>query len=108
MAGGTPSSGIAIVGSGVAGLHLALLLQRQGIPVTLYSDKTAVARSQPPPGRAATPARRLKRRSVNVRACDVDLAPGTAPVDLQAAQSAMQTGPTIRRIHGTRRSPREP
>ena len=26
---------------GVAGLHLALLLQRQGIPVTLYSDKTA-------------------------------------------------------------------
>ena len=41
MAGGTPSSGVAIVGSGVAGLHLALLLQRQGIPVTLYSDKTA-------------------------------------------------------------------
>ena len=40
--------------------------------------------------------------------CDVDLAPGTVPVDLRAAQSAMQTGPTIRRIHGTRRSPREP
>jgi glycine/D-amino acid oxidase-like deaminating enzyme len=41
MAGGTRSSGIAIVGSGVAGLHLALLLQKQGIPVTLYSDQTA-------------------------------------------------------------------
>ena len=41
MAGGTQSSGIAIVGSGVAGLHLALLLQQEGIPVTLYSDKTA-------------------------------------------------------------------
>jgi 2-polyprenyl-6-methoxyphenol hydroxylase-like FAD-dependent oxidoreductase len=41
MAGGTRSSGIAIVGSGVAGLHLALLLQQQGIPVTLYSDQTA-------------------------------------------------------------------
>ncbi|TVZ06820.1 monooxygenase [Trebonia kvetii] len=41
MAGGTPSSGIAIVGSGVAGLHLALLLQQQAIPVTLYSDQTA-------------------------------------------------------------------
>ncbi len=41
MADGTRSSGIAIVGSGVAGLHLALLLQQQGIPVTLYSDKTA-------------------------------------------------------------------
>src|ERR1700733_6173750 len=41
MAGGTPSSGVAIIGSGVAGLHLALLLQKQGIPVPLYSDKTA-------------------------------------------------------------------
>jgi 2-polyprenyl-6-methoxyphenol hydroxylase-like FAD-dependent oxidoreductase len=41
MAGSTRSSGIAIVGSGVAGLHLALLLQRQDIPVTLYSDQTA-------------------------------------------------------------------
>ena len=41
MVGGTPSSGVAIIGSGVAGLHLALLLQKQGIPVTLYSDKTA-------------------------------------------------------------------
>src|ERR1700746_1298580 len=41
MAGGTPSSGVAIVGSGGAGLHLALLLQKQGIPVTIYSDKTA-------------------------------------------------------------------
>src|ERR1700722_3321775 len=29
------------IGSGVAGLHLALLLQKQGIPVTIYSDKTA-------------------------------------------------------------------
>ena len=41
MAGGSGSSGIAIVGSGVAGLHLALLLQQQGIPATIYSDKTA-------------------------------------------------------------------
>src|ERR1700733_909601 len=41
MAAGNGSSGIAVVGSGVAGLHLALLLQKQGIPVTIYSDKTA-------------------------------------------------------------------
>ena len=41
MAGGTRSSGIAIIGSGVAGLHLALLLRKQGIPVTLYSEQTA-------------------------------------------------------------------
>ena len=41
MAGGNGSSGIAVVGAGVAGLHLALLLQKQGIPATLYSDKTA-------------------------------------------------------------------
>jgi len=41
MAGATGSSGIAIVGSGVAGLHLALLLQKQGIAATLYSDQTA-------------------------------------------------------------------
>jgi hypothetical protein len=47
-------------------------------------------------------------RGVSLRACDVDPAPGTALMDLLAAQSAMQTGPTIRRIHDTRRSPREP
>jgi 2-polyprenyl-6-methoxyphenol hydroxylase-like FAD-dependent oxidoreductase len=41
MAGSRGSSGIAIIGSGVAGLHLALLLQRQQIGVTLYSDQTA-------------------------------------------------------------------
>jgi 2-polyprenyl-6-methoxyphenol hydroxylase-like FAD-dependent oxidoreductase len=41
MAAGSGSSGIAIIGSGVAGLHLALLLQKQGVPVTLYSDQTA-------------------------------------------------------------------
>jgi hypothetical protein len=41
MTGGSGSSGIAIVGAGVAGLHLALLLQKQGIPATIYSDKTA-------------------------------------------------------------------
>lgn len=40
-ASGTRSPGIAVVGSGVAGLHLALLLQKQAIPVTLYSDQTA-------------------------------------------------------------------
>ena len=38
---GTRSSGIAVIGAGVAGLHLALLLQKQGIPATLYSDQTA-------------------------------------------------------------------
>ena len=36
----TPTRRVAIVGAGVAGLHLALLLQKQGIPVTLYSDRT--------------------------------------------------------------------
>ncbi len=41
MPGGTESSGIAVIGSGVAGLHLALLLQRHGIPVTIYSEQTA-------------------------------------------------------------------
>ncbi|CAL9658598.1 Styrene monooxygenase StyA [Streptomyces sp. enrichment culture] len=31
---------IGIIGAGVAGLHLGLLLRRQGLPVTLYSDRT--------------------------------------------------------------------
>jgi Styrene monooxygenase A putative substrate binding domain len=31
---------IGIVGAGVAGLHLALYLQKQGVPVTLYSDRS--------------------------------------------------------------------
>src|SRR5262245_62103966 len=31
---------IGIVGSGIAGLHLALSLQQRGIPATLYSDRT--------------------------------------------------------------------
>lgn len=34
-------SNIGIVGSGIAGLHLALLLQRKGVNVTLYSDRSA-------------------------------------------------------------------
>src|SRR3954453_1928920 len=33
-------NGIGIVGSGIAGLHLALYLQQQGIPATIYSDRT--------------------------------------------------------------------
>ena len=32
---------IAIVGSGVSGLHLGLFLQQHDVPVTLYTDKTA-------------------------------------------------------------------
>src|SRR5690349_13194171 len=32
---------IGIVGSGIAGLHLALYLQKQGIEATLYSDRSA-------------------------------------------------------------------
>ena len=31
---------IGIVGAGIAGLHLALYLQKQGVPVTLYSDRS--------------------------------------------------------------------
>ena len=31
---------IGIVGSGIAGLHLALFLQKHGIPATMYSDRT--------------------------------------------------------------------
>ncbi len=33
--------GIGIVGAGVAGLHLALYLQKHAVPVTLYTEKTA-------------------------------------------------------------------
>jgi 2-polyprenyl-6-methoxyphenol hydroxylase-like FAD-dependent oxidoreductase len=40
---GNGSSGIAIVGSGVAGLHLALLLQKQGIPVILATPERTAA-----------------------------------------------------------------
>ena len=32
---------IAIVGSGVSGLHLGLFLQQHDVPVTIYSDKSA-------------------------------------------------------------------
>jgi len=32
---------IAIVGSGVSGLHLGLFLRQHDVPVTIYSDKTA-------------------------------------------------------------------
>ena len=57
MAGGTRSPGIAIVGSGVAGLHLALLLQKRGIPVTQYSDQTAAQRVPGPSRNVAHGAR---------------------------------------------------
>jgi 2-polyprenyl-6-methoxyphenol hydroxylase-like FAD-dependent oxidoreductase len=31
---------IGIVGAGVAGLHLALYVQRHGVPATLYAERT--------------------------------------------------------------------
>ncbi|MFD6517654.1 styrene monooxygenase/indole monooxygenase family protein [Rhodococcus sp. NPDC060176] len=31
---------IGIVGTGIAGLHLALMLQQHGVPVTIYTDRT--------------------------------------------------------------------
>ncbi|GAA5154407.1 MULTISPECIES: styrene monooxygenase subunit StyA [Amycolatopsis] len=34
-------SGIGIIGSGVAGLHLGLLLRQHDVPVTIYSEKSA-------------------------------------------------------------------
>lgn len=34
------AEGIAIIGAGVAGLHLGLYLQRHGVPAVIYSDKT--------------------------------------------------------------------
>lgn len=34
------AEGIGIIGAGVAGLHLGLYLQRQGVPAVIYSDKT--------------------------------------------------------------------
>ena len=32
---------VGIIGSGIAGLHLGLLLQKHGIGVTIYTEKTA-------------------------------------------------------------------
>ena len=37
----TPMTTIGIVGAGVAGLHLALYLQKQGIGLTLYAERSA-------------------------------------------------------------------
>lgn len=35
------TKGIGIVGAGIAGLHLGLYLQQQGVPVTLYAERAA-------------------------------------------------------------------
>src|SRR5437588_3924383 len=37
---GIDMSGIGIVGGGIAGLHLALFLQRHDVPLTLYAERT--------------------------------------------------------------------
>jgi hypothetical protein len=39
--GTSTMNGIGIVGSGIAGLHLGLRLQRHGVPATIYSDRAA-------------------------------------------------------------------
>jgi hypothetical protein len=40
MEGTSHMNDIGIVGSGIAGLHLGLYLQRHGVPTTIYSDRT--------------------------------------------------------------------
>jgi len=67
--------GIGIVGAGVAGLHLALYLQKHAIPVTLYAEKTA---EQQRSGRLANAAAhwantRARERALGVNHWDGEL-----------------------------------
>jgi 2-polyprenyl-6-methoxyphenol hydroxylase-like FAD-dependent oxidoreductase len=67
--------GIGIVGAGVAGLHLALYLQKHALPVTLYAEKTA---EQQRSGRLANAAAhwantRARERALGVNHWDGEL-----------------------------------
>jgi 2-polyprenyl-6-methoxyphenol hydroxylase-like FAD-dependent oxidoreductase len=65
-------SGIAIVGAGISGLHLALRLQQAGMPTTLYAERS-------PEDVAAGPPPNLAVRFEHTRARDRQL--GVAPWD---------------------------
>ncbi|MEI6948657.1 styrene monooxygenase/indole monooxygenase family protein [Paraflavisolibacter sp. H34] len=60
---------IGIIGSGIAGLQLALMLQRQGLEVTLYSDRTP---DQIREGRLSSLVVRFDHTRERERALDVD------------------------------------
>src|SRR5919109_4438638 len=60
---------IGIVGSGIAGLHLALFLQQHSVPVTLYSDRTA---EQIRAGRLPSTVARFEHTRARERALGVD------------------------------------
>lgn len=63
-----PTQQVAIMGAGIAGLHLALLLQKLDIPVTLYNDRTPeqMRRSRLPNTVALTGATRAHQRELGI------------------------------------------
>jgi 2-polyprenyl-6-methoxyphenol hydroxylase-like FAD-dependent oxidoreductase len=61
-------SGIGIVGSGIAGLHLGLFLQQHGVPATIYSDRTP---DQLRAGRLPNSVARFERTRARERALGV-------------------------------------
>ncbi len=72
LTNGAPTNGVAIVGAGIAGLHLGLLLLAHDIPVTIYSDRTPdqLRQSRLPSTVALMGATRTRHRALGIHDWD--------------------------------------